>query len=382
MKRLEVIIEATYGCNLRCKYCYNSVTGYKKESLSHERFKKLVNILADENEDIRIVWHGGEPLTLGIPYYEKMLEIEKEIMDIKGVKISNSFQTNGTLIDNDWIAFFKKHNISGIGISFDGINNEKYRQGSDKTLAAIRLMQKHGIKFGCMAVIGDDEYSLIDNYKFFAERGIRMEFSYLSNEGEADGMNPLTPERFSERACELFDYWLHDKGGIEIRLFSAYISIALGGNFRICSNSSCHGSYLSVAPNGDISNCGRIMMQRYKFANIDDISECRDIFSGDGFIEMLRGAVERRRRCKEGCEFFNECCGGCSEQAILEGDITKPPKNACYNFRTIYSHVRDAVNEIIEGRIPLSELNPAVKRLVLKNFSTGEFSEPVTEKYV
>lgn len=381
MKRLELIIEVTYGCNLRCKYCYNSETGYTKEVLSLEKFKHLLEVVSKKYNDVNIVWHGGEPLTCGIEYYEKIMEIEQEIINKTSIKIGNSFQTNGTLINNDWIKFFKKHNVTNIGISFDGINHDKYRQRGEDTLKAIKLLKKHNIHCGCMSVISSDEYDFMANYHFFKERGINMEFSYLSNEGEALELNPLSPENFTKKAIELFDYWLYDKDGINIRLFTTYISMALGSGFRICANSSCHGKYLSVAPNGDLSNCGRIMMQRYKFGNIADFNDLNEMYNSEGFLKMLKGAITRRNHCKENCSHFNWCAGGCSEQAVLGGDISKPNGANCYNFIHIFDHIKETIEKCIEDNIPLTEFNPFVKRAIIKSFNTGQSTNLLEERY-
>ncbi|MGB9809776.1 MAG: hypothetical protein ACPLSA_07045, partial [Caldanaerobacter sp.] len=54
---------------------------------------------------ITVVFHGGEPLLLGVEYYEKILnELSKE-----GLELSVSFQTNLLLYDQNWKAFFKKY---------------------------------------------------------------------------------------------------------------------------------------------------------------------------------------------------------------------------------------------------------------------------------
>ena len=72
---MVIIIKPSYACNLRCKYCYNSHTKYTKEILSLERFEKLLTLLAAHYERIELVWHGGEPMSVGLDYYKKAVEI-------------------------------------------------------------------------------------------------------------------------------------------------------------------------------------------------------------------------------------------------------------------------------------------------------------------
>ncbi len=381
MKHIEVIIKTTYDCNLRCKYCYNSETHYSKEILPRERFEKLLNLLKDSYQSISIVWHGGDPLMCGHEYFEDVMEIEKRISNTASVRFRNSIQTNGTLIDKKWVDIFKKYDIK-VGVSFDGINNDLYRQGTEKTLGAMELMKKKGLNFGCMAVVANDDYDLIENYKFFRQKGISVDFSYMFSEGEAKSLDKLSPEKFTKQAIELFDYWLYDREGVGIRLFSTYISMALGSGFRICSNCSCHGKYLSIAPNGDLSNCGRPIIGQYVFGNIDTVSSIEEVYNSPKFIELLSGSIQRRRKCKESCEYFELCGGDCTDQALIGGDITSPDKSSCYSFCKIYSHIKEKIDEIIENGAQLDMLNPTVKSTIIKCFNVSEQVEPIVEKYV
>ena len=130
MKKVEVILKVTEACNLKCKYCYNGCE-VSKEVLSLERFKKLLLVLKTGYDHIHIIWHGGEPLCAGIDYFRKAMDIERKVNIEQSVIIENSIQTNATLINNEWIKFFNEHNFR-VGISFDGINNDKYRAQSEK----------------------------------------------------------------------------------------------------------------------------------------------------------------------------------------------------------------------------------------------------------
>jgi uncharacterized protein len=47
---------------------------------------------------ITFEWHGGEPLLAGIPFYEKVLGLQRSLAR-EGLEIENVVQTNGILID-------------------------------------------------------------------------------------------------------------------------------------------------------------------------------------------------------------------------------------------------------------------------------------------
>ena len=63
-------------------------------------------------------WQGGELLLADIEFFHKVIEMQTNYAPPHTV-ISNSLQTNRTLIDEQWAQFFKQYNFL-IGISVDG----------------------------------------------------------------------------------------------------------------------------------------------------------------------------------------------------------------------------------------------------------------------
>lgn len=368
MKHVNIIVKVTNACNLRCKYCYNQDTEYTQDVLSLERLEKFLTLLTMRFDSIEVIWHGGEPLLAGRDYMTRAMEIEEHLRLTTGVKIKNKLQTNGTLIDKWWVAFFKKYDFKP-GISFDGLENEKHRQGTDKVLHAISLMQEGGVHFGTLAVVADKEYDLLENYKYFASKKVPTDFSPIFSEGGAKSMSALDAEKYAADMIALFDYWLYDKEGVGVRLFSSYISMILGKACRICSNASCIGAFFSIYPNGEIYNCGRASMTKYPFGNIDDVESVEDLMSSRGFHDLLVGAIARRDKCKASCDLFPYCCGNCSDEAMIEGSLDKAPAFSCYAFKTIFTHIRTKVNKIIEDKVPLTDLNPAMRSIMIDCFS-------------
>ena len=222
--------------------------------------------------------------------------------------------------------------------------------------------------FAALAVVADRDYDLIENYKFFAEQQISTDFSPLFSEGGARELTALSAEEYAAKVNALFDYWLYDKEGVSVRLFTSYISMVLGKSCRICNNSSCISSFFSIYPSGDIYNCGRASMSAYPFGNIDHIEKVEDLFASEGFRALLVGSIKRREQCKANCDLFPYCCGNCSDQAIIEGTLEKAPSFSCYTFKAIFTHIRDTLNKIIEDKVPLTELNPAVRKTMVECF--------------
>jgi uncharacterized protein len=76
------------------------------------------------------------------------------------MKIQNTIQTNGTLITDEWAAFFKENNFL-VGLSIDGPRevHDSYRvdrQGEptfDKVMRGLRFLQKYGVDWNALTTI-------------------------------------------------------------------------------------------------------------------------------------------------------------------------------------------------------------------------------------
>jgi len=113
------------ACNLDCTYCFY----LEKEALHQARATRRMSEAVLEayvretiaatpaDQPVAFAWQGGEPTLLGIPFYERALALQQRYGS--GRTIENSFQTNGTLIDEDWARFLGQHGFL-VGLSLDG----------------------------------------------------------------------------------------------------------------------------------------------------------------------------------------------------------------------------------------------------------------------
>src|SRR5690349_21544645 len=111
-------------CNLDCKYCFY----LEKEKLypDTEKWRMSDDVLdryiqqyieSQNIPEISFAWQGGEPTLLGVEFFRKVVSLQMKYAD--GKRISNAFQTNGTLLDDEWCEFFHRNKFL-IGLSIDG----------------------------------------------------------------------------------------------------------------------------------------------------------------------------------------------------------------------------------------------------------------------
>ncbi|NLB41623.1 MAG: radical SAM protein, partial [Clostridiales bacterium] len=123
-------------CNLRCTYCFylkksELYPDSKQHRMSDEVLEKMISsYLATDQPTYIFGWQGGEPTLMGQEFFEKVVSLQRKYG--KGKTVSNSLQTNGTLLDEPFTQFLAKYNFL-VGISVDGppeVHNQ-YRTRAD-----------------------------------------------------------------------------------------------------------------------------------------------------------------------------------------------------------------------------------------------------------
>ena len=117
------------ACNMQCKYCYEHVAS--NEHKGSEDFNSIKKYLSkyEDYDHVFIVFHGGEPL---LAKKELMAELLEYIFLNFNRHCHVQIQTNGTLLDYEWIEIFEKYVPKlSLSISLDPKGKLDLR-GSDK----------------------------------------------------------------------------------------------------------------------------------------------------------------------------------------------------------------------------------------------------------
>lgn len=90
-QRINVMIIPTNFCNMDCVYCFHNSHNKNAQRMSLETLDKIMSVIIPSYEQITFIWHGGEPLSMGINFYKKVLEYEKKYSN-STKKIENLMQ--------------------------------------------------------------------------------------------------------------------------------------------------------------------------------------------------------------------------------------------------------------------------------------------------
>ena len=112
-------------CNLDCSYCfflskemlYPGSRFRMADDLLEAYVRQLIEAHARAPE-VTIAWQGGEPTMMGVDVLPPLGRARRAI-PAPGQRAIYTIQTNGTLLDEEWAAFFKEHDFL-VGISIDG----------------------------------------------------------------------------------------------------------------------------------------------------------------------------------------------------------------------------------------------------------------------
>lgn len=136
-----LFLEVTSRCNALCDHCGSRCTADKRDELSADTFKRVLDEVAENfgTKTIMLNITGGEPL------------IRKDLFEITGHADRLGFKwglvTNGMLITEDVIRKMKETHMSTITISLDGMKetHEAFRHvpGSfDRIISAIKRLKE------------------------------------------------------------------------------------------------------------------------------------------------------------------------------------------------------------------------------------------------
>ena len=348
-------------CNLACRYCYylDKKQLYAKEPrhiLSDDLLEHFIQeyIGAQMTDEVLFTWHGGETMMRPLSFYRRAVELQHK--HAQGKHISNSIQTNGTLITEDWARFLHDEQWL-VGVSIDGPQevHDYYRrtpQGRPtwaKVRKGIDILNRFHVEWNAMAVVnnlnGDDP---IGFYRFFRD-DLQCRFLQFTPIVETSSIEKkLTPEsvrseQWGPFLCAIFDEWLShdDVGEMFVQLFDATLANWCGVVPGVCTMSRSCGHAAVMEWNGDVYSCDHFVFPEYKLGNIRQTP----------LVEMMYGPQQTAfgRMKQEGlssecrqCEWLFACNGECPKNRILPDGRNY----LCEGYRLFFRHVAPWMDEM------------------------------------
>ncbi len=390
-------------CNLNCTYCFY----LEKQALfpPGENYRMADDVLiayirsyltAQPTPLVDFVWQGGEPTLLGLDFFRRVVELQQRYVGTKTV--SNSLQTNGTLLDDAWCRFLKENNFM-VGISLDGPKeiHDRYRcdrggEGTfDRVMTGLRRLQQHGVAYNVMASVArETARQPLEVYRFFKQQGVEfIQFvplierfpavveeklglklagpARLDRQEANRAVTPWTvlPEEYGDFLIAIYEEWVHnDVGTTFVMNFEWALNAWLGDPSPVCVHAPRCGRSLVMEHNGDIYACDHYVYPQYRLGNIlhDDLAQMVAESLRCEFGTSKEAALPGK--CRE-CELLKACQGGCPKHRFDSTVSGEPGLHyLCNGYGKFFRHIRKylrAMTTLLGNGYPASEIMKAVK---------------------
>jgi len=349
------IIKTVNACNLACAYCYS--TGCDSGDLQVIG-KPIVEKLVAEVAELfpggaSFIWHGGEPLLAGPRFFKRAVGMQ-EHYSRSGQSFENSIQSNGTLLNEEWLDVLYSLNVK-VGISIDGSKsvhnaNRRFHDGRPsfaRTVAGIQLLRETGVDFGVSAVVTRDSLNHVEAvYQSLVETGageVALLPCVAYEAAPFGAQKAITASEFGHFMTEVFDLWFsQDDPRIQIRFFRNILMGLLGGTANLCTfNGSCQG-FLAIDWNGDLYPCDRFFgIEEFRLGNVL-CCDLQEVLSSLRYLQFLQASSKPSDKCLD-CRWFEICRGGCSHHRYARDVRFTAPSFFCEARKHIISHIADQV---------------------------------------
>ncbi|HMO49852.1 MAG TPA: anaerobic sulfatase maturase [Kiritimatiellia bacterium] len=391
-------------CNLTCRYCY-----YLEKEAFYPRthsFRMPDDVLqtyvrdyiaGQPGPEVQFAWQGGEPLLLGIDFFHKAISLQRQFAGEK--TITNVIQTNGTLLDDAWCAFFAEHGFL-VGISLDGPQalHDAYRRDNrgqptfNRVMKGVDYLQKHNVAFNTLTVVHrKNSLRPLEVYNFLKTTGTTVfQFiplverlpppDFLPDDRNRPVWRPppepdatQTATRVSEQSVRPIDY-----GDFLIAIFDAWVrrdvgtyflpivDVALGNHMSLgsglCIFAETCGQALALEHNGDLYSCDHYVYPEYRLGNImtQPLGDMATSPRQQQFGLNKRDTLPRY--CRE-CEVRHLCNGECPKHRFIRTPQGDPGLNyLCAGYKKFFRHITPTLESMADclrqGRSPAEVMQP------------------------
>lgn len=391
------------ACNLDCAYCffldkealYPGSKFRMREDMLEQYIRQLIE--SHQTNDVNIAWQGGEPTLMGLDFYRRAIALAEKYRR-PGMSFLHTMQTNGTLLDDEWAAFFKENNFL-IGISLDGPRelHDVYRLDKggkptfERVMRGVRLLQKYGVDFNVLTTVNrvNGDYPL-QVYRFLRDEvgadwmqfipvveRINADGLTLYQEGDRVSERSVLPEQFGRFLTTIFDEWVRqDVGRVFVQTFEASLRNWLGmESSGMCVFNKTCGTGLAIEHNGDLYSCDHFVEPKYFLGNIEQqhmlemVASPQQLKFGQDKLDSLP------RYCLE-CKVRFACNGECPKNRFLVTPDGEPGLNyLCAGFKQFFQHV-DFPMKIMAGLVRRNREAKEVMEILEKAFANVRRHDP------
>ncbi len=306
----------TSRCNLRCKHCYIDASAAMPGELTTAEALRVVNEIADVNQEVILILTGGEPLLR--PDLDEVVTRGA----VRGMTVV--LGTNGTMLTVDRAHRLAECGLAGVGISLDSLVPSAHDgfRGVDgawsETVKGIESAGQAGLDVQIQMTLTRENFSELTEVIEFSRRAQARVLTvfFLVCTGRGQDLVDLTPDEYEQALEQLVDV---EQNGIMIRprcapTFRRVLAQEKPDSLLLTSDTArCMAAknYCRITPDGMVTPCPYMPL----VAGSVRENSFGTIWREAPVLESLRNPVLQGRCGK--CE-YKELCGGCRARAYAE----------------------------------------------------------------
>lgn len=351
-------------CNLACDYCYYSrlagkIPGPIRRIESATLAKFIREYMSMTNGVSSFTWQGGEPMLAGLDFFREVVSLQAQFAPSNTI-ISNSIQTNATLITEEWAQFFREYNFL-VGVSIDGpkeLHDARRTSASghgsfDRVMKGVQWLRRYGVEFNILTVVHEGNVSKVEDImNFFRREGFRfVQFipcmDFHAQEPNKPTKYLISAERYGQFLCDVFDVWYNEgHPDMSVRFFDNLLGSYLDLDAELCIHQKLCPTTLVLEQNGDAYPCDFYIGEDYKLGNVKD--DClSDIIGNYVHQRFLEKKPSLPLKCKS-CEFLHLCHGGCPRNRTTSGENELNVDYFCESYLQIYRYAHEKMTGLSE----------------------------------
>ncbi len=345
----------TSACNLHCSYCHAATSQDKKSRFDAKNLGTLIQNCSLGFDNVDFCWFGGEPLSVGMEFFSKILDAEKKEKEKRGIVFRNTIQTNGTLLDDRWLDFLKENDFH-LGLSFDApLEICEIHRGvkPERMLGICELIKQHGLPLRTLCVISKlNVRRSHEIFDLFKEIGVDS-FSLLPLKSVPLATKPLLPsdEEIFDLYRDVFNLWMYTENNFSsIQPLDNILRSLLGSRPTLCSFSEvCLKRMITITQSGKVVPCGSLALNEFVLGNIFHEPLLRIL--NNSSVKKLREMRDEHIKANCGnCEFLPICRGGCRSEAFwfsgrYDGNIP-----FCHAYQETFRYITARLDELKSDR--------------------------------
>lgn len=385
-----VYIRLFEGCNLQCEHCFIPANSKKIDSAFYEQHNLTNQLISygkvKEGNKLYLQWHGGEPTLLGVDYLKNAIN---NVQHDNRFQYMHGIQTNLMNFHENtekWVALYKEHFDSHVGISWDyGIRHTKLQslspqqtneQFETRFWENVSLAQSYGLDLYMVVtatkVLFEHFMNPFDFFEMMVEKGItKLNLERITKTGDARSVWAklgLSNLEYSQYMSKFFKaYVLFKTNNPEVNLsispFDGLLRSVVGLANNIieqkdnkanvwdvlshknqgygCWSGECDTRFHTIDSNGYKHGCTALTSEEdnknKKLTASVNVQQIKWISKKNNDKENLLTQRQDRQQSCNGCQFLSICSSGCL--SVEKFDESGECSGAKILFKTMLSTV-------------------------------------------